>query len=135
MSLSKILCYNWVRQSNVENKIGPFPLDSLRPLSPTQGLLTLLFSLGNLDFLSSSLVIDSITMNKANGGDGIPAKLFQILKDDAVKVLHSTCQQIWKTQQQPRDWRRSVFISIPKKGNVKNVQVIIQLHSFHRLAK
>ena len=58
-------------------------------------------------------------MNKASGGDGIPVKLFQILKDDAVKVLHSTCQQIWKTQQWPQDWKRSVFIPIPKKGNDK----------------
>ena len=58
-------------------------------------------------------------MNKVNGGDGIPVKLFQILKDDAVKVLHSICQQIWKTQQWPQDWKRSVFIPIPKKGNAK----------------
>ena len=58
-------------------------------------------------------------MNKASGGDGIPVKLFQILKDDAVKVLHSICQQIWKTQQWPQDWKRSVFIPIPKKGNAK----------------
>ena len=58
-------------------------------------------------------------MNKASGGDGIPAEVFQILKDDAVKVLHSMCQQTWKTQQWPQDWKRSVFISIPKKGNVK----------------
>ena len=58
-------------------------------------------------------------MNKASGGDGIPVELFQILKDDAVKVLHSICQQIWKTQQWPQDWKRSVFIPIPKKGNVK----------------
>ena len=58
-------------------------------------------------------------MNKASGSDGIPAELFQILKDDAVKVLHSICQQIWKTQQWPQDWKRSVFISIPKKGNAK----------------
>ena len=57
--------------------------------------------------------------NKASGGDGIPVELFQILQDDAVKVLHSICQQIWKTQQWPRDWKRSVFISIPKKGNAK----------------
>ena len=56
---------------------------------------------------------------KASGGDGIPAKLFQILKDDAVKVMHSLCQQIWKTQQWPQNWKRSVFISIPKKGNAK----------------
>jgi len=58
-------------------------------------------------------------MNKASGGDGIPVELFQTLKDDAVKVLHSICQQIWKTQQWPQDWKRSVFISTPKKGNAK----------------
>ena len=58
-------------------------------------------------------------MNKASGGDGIPVEPFQILKDDAVKVLHSLCQQIWKTQQWPQDWNRSVFIPIPKKGNAK----------------
>ena len=61
----------------------------------------------------------SITMNKASGGDGIPVELFQILKDDAMKVLHSICQQIWKTQQWPQDWKRSVFIPIPKKVNAK----------------
>ena len=61
----------------------------------------------------------SITMNKASGGDGIPIDLFQILKDDAVKVLHSICQQIWKTQQWPQDWKMSAFIPIPKKGNAK----------------
>ena len=61
----------------------------------------------------------SITKNKACGGDGIPVELFEILKDDAVKVLHSTCQQIWKTQQWLQDWKRSVFILIPKKGNAK----------------
>ena len=63
--------------------------------------------------------LGNITMNKASGGDGIPVELFQILKDDAVKVLHSICQQIWKTQQWPQDWKRSVFIPIPKKGNAK----------------
>ena len=61
----------------------------------------------------------STTMNKASGGDGIPAELFQILKDDTVKVLHSICQQIWKTQQWPQDWKRSAFIPIPMKGNAK----------------
>ena len=61
--------------------------------------------------------LGSITANKASGGDGIPVKLFQILKDDAVKVLHSVCQQIWKTQQWPWDWKMSVFIPITKKGN------------------
>ena len=63
--------------------------------------------------------LESITTNKANGGDGIPDELFQILKDDAVKVLHSICQQIWKTQQWPQDGKRSVFIPILKKGNAK----------------
>ena len=63
--------------------------------------------------------LGSITKNKASGGDGIPVELFQILKDDAVKVLHSIHQQIWKTQQWPLDWKRSVFIPIPKKGNAK----------------
>ena len=63
--------------------------------------------------------LESITTNKASGGDGIPVELFQILKDDAVKVLHSICQQIWKTQQWHQDWKRSVFIPIPKKGNAK----------------
>ena len=60
-----------------------------------------------------------ITMNKASGDNGIPVELFQVLKDNAVKVLHSICQQIWKTQQCPQDWKRSVFIPIPKKGNAK----------------
>ena len=63
--------------------------------------------------------LESITTNKASGGDGIPVELFQILKNDAVKVLHSICHQIWKTQQWPQDWKRSVFIPIPKKGNAK----------------
>ena len=63
--------------------------------------------------------LGSITTNKANGGDGIPVERFQILKDDAVKVLHSICQQIWKTHQWPQDWERSVFIPIPKKGKAK----------------
>ena len=65
------------------------------------------------------MALGSITTNKASGGDGIPVELFQILKDDAVKVLHSICQQTWKTQQWPQDWKRSVFIPIPKKGNAK----------------
>ena len=63
--------------------------------------------------------LENITMNKARGGDGIPVELFQILKDDAVKVLYSICQQIWKAQQWPQDWKRSVFIPIPKKGNAR----------------
>ena len=68
---------------------------------------------------SSGPYLGSITTNKASGGDGIPVELFQTLKDDVVKVLHSICQQIWKTQQWAQDWKRSVFIPIPKKGNAK----------------
>ena len=71
--------------------------------------------------------LGSITTNKASGGDGIPVELFQILKDDAVKVLHSICQQIWKTQPWPQDWKRSVFIPIPKKGNAK------ECSNYHRI--
>ena len=79
--------------------------------------------------------LGSISMNKASGRDGIPIELFYFLKDDAVKVLHSICQQIWKTQQWPQDWKRSVFIPIPKKGNAKDAQTIAQLHSSHTPAK
>ena len=79
--------------------------------------------------------LESITTNKASGGDGILVELFQILKDDAVKVLHSICQQIWKSQQWPQDWKRSVFILIPRKAMPKNVQTITQLYSSHMLVK
>ena len=76
--------------------------------------------------------LESITTIKASGGDGIPVELFQILKDDAMKVLDSTCQQVWKTQQWPQDWKRSVFIPIPKKGNVRqcsNYRTIVLSHT------
>ena len=79
--------------------------------------------------------LGSITMNKASAGNRIPAELFQILKDDSVKVVLSICQQIWKTQQWPQDWKRSVFIPIQKKGKPKNVPMTVQLHSFHILAR
>ena len=79
--------------------------------------------------------LGSITTNKVSRCDGIPVELFQILKVEAVKVLHSIYQQIWKTQQWPQDWKRSVFISILKKGNAKNAQTTAWLHSFHTLAK
>ena len=79
--------------------------------------------------------LESITTNKASGGDEIPVELFQILKDDAVKVLHSISQQIWKTQQWPQNWKRSVFIPIPKKARSNNAQTIAQLHSSHMLVK
>ena len=81
--------------------------------------------------------LGNITRNKASGGDGIPVELFQILKDDAVKVLHSICQEIWKTQQWPQDWKSSVFIPVPKKGNAKDCSnyCTIALHSSHTLVK
>ena len=77
----------------------------------------------------------SITTNKASGGDGIPVELFQILKDDAVKVLHSSCQQIWKTQQWPQDWKRSVSFQSQRKAMPKNAQTTSKLHSSHIVAK
>ena len=79
--------------------------------------------------------LESITTNKASGDDGIPDELFQILKDDAVKVLHSIFQQIWKTQHWPQDWKGSVFIPIPKKGTAKERLSYPQLHSSHMLVK
>ena len=79
--------------------------------------------------------LGSITRNKASGGDRIRTEVFEILKDDAVKVLHSIRHQIWKTQQWPQDWKRSVFIPVPKKAMPKNVQTTAQLHSSHMLAK
>ena len=87
--------------------------------------------------MRSQVCLKSITMNKSSGGEEIPVELFQILKDDAVKVLHSICQQIWKIQQWPQDWKRSVFISILKKGNAKECSnyCTAQLHSSHTLAK
>ena len=78
-------------------------------------------------------VLESITTNKASGGDGIPAELLQILKVDAVKVLHSICQQMWKTQQWPEDWKMSLFIPVPRKAIPKNVQITTQLHLSHTL--
>ena len=76
-----------------------------------------------------------ITMNKATGSDGIPVELIQILKDDAVKVLHSVCQQIWKTQQWPQDWKTSLVFQFQRRAMSKNVQTTAQLHSFRTLAK
>ena len=79
--------------------------------------------------------LGKITMNKASGGDGIPVELFHILEDDAMKVLHSLCQQIWKTQQWPQDWKRSVSFQSQRKAMPKNAQTTTQLHSSHMLAK
>ena len=92
---------------------------------PLHGVITYL----EPDFLECvKWALGSIIMNKASGGDGIPVELFQILKDDAVKVLHSICKQIWKTQQWPQDWKRSVFIPIPEKGMPKNAKTTAQWH-------
>ena len=90
-----------------------------------------------LDILECEVkwALGSITTNKASEGDGIPVELFQILKDDAVKVLHSICQQIWKTQQWTQDWKSSVFIPIQRKAMPKNVQTNAQWHLSQRLAK
>ena len=84
-----------------------------------------------LDILECEVkwALESITTNKGSGGDGIPGELFQILKDDAVKVLRSICQQIWKTQQWPQDWKRSVFIPILKKGNAKGCSITLISHA------
>ena len=79
--------------------------------------------------------LESITTNKASGGDGIPVELFQILKDDAVKVLHSICQQIWKTQQWPQDWKSQFSFQSQRKAMPKNAQTTTQLHSSHMLVK
>ena len=79
--------------------------------------------------------LESITTNKASGGDGIPVELFQILKDDAVKVLHSICQQIWKAQQWPQIWKMSVFIPTQRKAMPKNAQTTAQLHSSYTPVK
>ena len=79
--------------------------------------------------------LGSITRNKVSGGDGIPVELFQVLKDDAVKVLHSICQQVWKTQQWPQDWKSQFSFQSQRKAMPNNVQTIAQLHSSHTLVK
>ena len=79
--------------------------------------------------------LESITTNKASGGDGIPVELLQILEDDPVKVLHSICQQIWKTQQWPQDWKRSVSFQSQRKTMPKNAQTTTQVHSSHTVVK
>ena len=105
----------------------------LNDLDSHDGVVTRL----ELDILECEVKwgLESIAANKASGGDRIPAELFPILKDDAVKVLHAVCQQIWKTQQWSQDWKRSVFIPIPKKGKPQNVKTTAQLHSSHMLVK
>ena len=107
-----------------ENYLSLSSNNTMTHYSESLGLLLSCFPFPNMTTTSLSvcpclIAIESNTSNKASGGDGIPAELFQILKDDAGKVLHSTCQQIWKTQQWPHDWKILVFILIPKKGNAK----------------
>ena len=107
-----------------ENYLSLSSNNTMTHYSESLGLLLSCFPFPNMTATSLSVcpclvAIGSNTSNKASGGDGIPAELFQFLKDDARKVLHSICQQIWKTQQWPQDWKRSVFIPIPKKGSAK----------------
>ena len=108
---SKHLLISWLRSPSAQ------PRKDLHDPENHDGVITHL----EPDILECEVkwALESITTNKASGDDGIPVELFQILKDDAVKVLHSICQQIWKTQLWPQDWKRSVFIPIPKKGNAK----------------
>ena len=114
---------NWMCQTEAENikkrwqEYTELYKKDLHDLDNQDGVITGL-ELDNPEY-EVKWALGSITVNKAGGGDGIPVALFQILKDDAVKVLHSICQQIWKTQQWPQDWKRSVFISVPRKGRVK----------------
>ena len=132
---------NWRYQGNISCKIGTIKDRNSKALTEAEDIKRWqecteeLYKIGlndsnNHDGVVSRLEPDileceikwalrSTTANKASGDDGIPAELFQILKDDAVQVLHSICQQIWKTEQQPQDWKRSVFIPVPKKGNAK----------------
>ena len=100
----------------IRNKQQLYKKDPNNPDNP-DGVITILEP--DILELEVKWALEIITTNKASGGDGISMELFQILKDDAVKVLHSICQQIWKTQQWAQDWKRSVFIPIPKKGNAK----------------
>ena len=89
---------------------------------------------GTLEF-EVKWALGSVTMNKSSGGDGIPAELFHILKDEAVRVLHSICQHIWKTQQWPQDWKRQFSFQSQRKAMPKNAQTTAQLHSSHKLVK
>ena len=121
--------------NDLMNNLGPHDHD-LHDTDNHDGVITHL----EQDILEGKVkwALGSITRNKASGGDGISVELFQTLKDDAVKVLHSICQKIWKTQQWPQDWKRSVFIPVPKKGNAKecsNDCTIALISSSHMLAK
>ena len=141
-------------ESTIGKHISPSSLASLSPMHPTHstelsslcyiqqlptGYLCYAWQIAHLepDILECKVkwALGSISTNKASGGNGVPIELLQILKDDAVRVLHSICQQIWKTQQWPQEWKRSIFIPTLKKAMPKNVQTTTQLHSSHRLAK
>ena len=119
-SNKSVLCIRWPEYWSFSFSISPSNEYS-GPISFRMDWLDLLAVQGTLKSLKCKVkwALGSITTNKASGGDGIPVELFQILRDDALKVLHSICQQIWETQQWPQDWKRSVFISIPKKGDAK----------------
>ena len=108
---SKCLLISWLQ--------SPFAVILEPPKIKSDTISTVSPSISHEVMRPDAMILESITMNKASGRDGISVELFQILKDDAVKVLHSICQQIWKTQQWPQDWKRSVCIPIPKKGNTK----------------
>ena len=114
LSNESALCMRWPKYWSLSFSIIPSK-EIPELISFRMDWLDLLAVQGTL----KSLLQQSIIMNRASGGDGIPVELYQILKDDAVKVLHSICQQIWKTLQLPQDWKRSVFIPIPKRGNAK----------------
>ena len=119
--------FQWVSSTHRWPKYWSFSF-SIIPSKEIPGLIS--FRMDWLDLLAvqgtlKSLLQQSIIMNRAGGGDGIPVELYQILKDDAVKVLHSICQQIWKALQLPQDWKRSVFIPIPKRGNAKECSNIL----------
>ena len=123
-------------------RLQPMGLQRVRhdwnDLAPTHiGLRSTLVIFLEPDILECKVkwALGSITASKASGSDGIPVELFQILKDDAGKVLHSICQQIWKTQQWPEDCKKAVFIPIPKKGDAKECSNYSQLHSSHMITK
>ena len=113
--------FRWEKHHNVQDIWEHICMTCSILLLQSSILLLITVNLLEPDILECEVkqALESITTNKASGGDGIPVELFQILKGDAVKVLHSINQQIWKTQQWPQDWKRSIFIPIPKKGNAK----------------
>ena len=115
-------CSTWMQLQKRHNNLCSFPRQTIQYLSNPSLCPNQYTEEAEVEWFYECEVkwaLESITTNKASGGDGIPVELFQILKDDAVKVPHSLCQQIWKTQQWPQDWKKSVFFPTPKKGNAK----------------